>query len=338
MKRILLLLSILFFQASLAQDYFLKRFEPYQTGISTPQSFLGYGIGEQHTRHDLIVAYLEKLAEQSSRATLIDYGKTHEGRRLVMLVVSSEENLGRLEEIRTEHLKSVNPLSKERTDEELPLIINLAYNVHGNEPSSSEAALLSAYTLTASTNAEVANFLKHAVIFIDPTINPDGRDRHTYWANMYKGSPLVADPQDAEHNEYWPGGRTNHYWFDLNRDWVLAVNPESQGKLNWYHQWYPNVVTDFHEMGSQSTYFFEPMKPNGSLDPIMPRENYEDLNELYGNYFSKALDSIGSFYFTREAFDGTYPGYGSSYPDLQGGLGLLFGNQNVHAKSRQKTI
>jgi hypothetical protein len=324
MKRILLLLSILFFQVSLAQDYFLKRFEPYQTGISTPQSFLGYGIGEQHTRHDLIVAYLEKLADQSSRATLIDYGKTHEGRRLVMLVVSSEENLGRLEEIKTEHLKSVNPLSKERTDEELPLIINLAYNVHGNEPSSSEAALLSAYTLTASTNAEVANFLEHAVIFIDPTINPDGRDRHTYWANMYKGSPLVADPQDAEHNEYWPGGRTNHYWFDLNRDWVLAVNPESQGKLNWYHQWYPNVVTDFHEMGSQSTYFFEPMKPNGSLDPIMPRENYEDLNELYGSYFSKALDSIGSFYFTREAFDGTYPGYGSSYPDLQGGLGLLF--------------
>jgi hypothetical protein len=324
MKRILLLLSILFFQASLAQDYFLKRFEPYQTGISTPESFLGYGIGEQHTRHDLIVAYLEKLADQSSRATLIDYGKTHEGRRLVMLVVSSEENLGRLEEIKTEHLKSVNPLSKERTDEELPLIINLAYNVHGNEPSSSEAALLSAYTLTASTNAEVANLLKHAVIFIDPTINPDGRDRHTYWANMYKGSPLVADPQDAEHNEYWPGGRTNHYWFDLNRDWVLAVNPESQGKLNWYHQWYPNVVTDFHEMGSQSTYFFEPMKPNGSLDPIMPRENYEDLNELYGSYFSKALDSIGSFYFTREAFDGTYPGYGSSYPDLQGGLGLLF--------------
>ena len=129
------------------------------------------------------------------------------------------------------------------------------------------------------------DYLENVVIFIDPTINPDGRDRHTYWANMYKASPLVADPQDAEHNEYWPGGRTNHYWFDLNRDWILAVNPESQGKLNWYHQWYPNVVTDFHEMGSQSTYFFEPMKTNGSLDPIMPKENYEDLNELFGGYF-----------------------------------------------------
>src|SRR6056300_986714 len=324
MKRILFLLSILFFQASLAQDYFLKRFEPYQSNISTPESFLGYGIGEQHTRHDLIVAYLEKLAEQSSRATLIDYGKTHEGRRLVMLVVSSEDNLDRLEEIRTEHLKSVNPLSKECTDQELPLIINLAYNVHGNEPSSSEAALLAAYTFVASKNAEIEKYLENAVIFIDPTINPDGRDRHTQWANTYKGSPLVSDPLDAEHNEAWPRGRTNHYWFDLNRDWLLAINPESQGKLAWYHQWYPNVVTDFHEMGSQSTYFFEPMKPNGSLDPIMPRENYVKLNNLFGTYFSKNLDSIGSLYFTKEAFDGTYPGYGSSYPDLQGGLALLF--------------
>src|SRR6056300_754750 len=336
MKRILFLLSILFFQASLAQDYFLKRFEPYQSNISTPESFLGYGIGEQHTRHDLIVAYLEKLAEQSSRAKLIDYGKTHEGRRLVMLVVSGEENLGRLKEIRAEHIKSVNPLAKESTNEDLPLIINLAYNVHGNEPSSSEAALLSAYTLTASTNGEIAHFLKHAVIFIDPTINPDGRDRHTYWANMYKGSPLVADPQDAEHNEYWPGGRTNHYWFDLNRDWLLAMNPESQGKLNWYHQWYPNVVTDFHEMGTQSTYFFEPMKVNGSKDPIMPKDNYIKLNDLFASYFSENLDSIGSLYFTKEVFDGTYPGYGSSYPDLQGGLGLLF-EQASSRGLKQKT-
>ncbi len=208
--------------------------------------------------------------------------------------------------------------------EDLPVFINLAYNVHGNEPSSSEAALLTAYTFAASDNPEIRNYLRHAVLFIDPAINPDGRDRHTQWANSYLGDPAVSDPQDAEHNEYWPGGRTNHYWFDLNRDWLLAVNPESQGKLRWYHQWYPNVVTDFHEMGTQGTYFFEPMKINGSLNPIMPKENYGYLNELFGKYFSKALDSLGSLYFTREVFDGTYPGYGSSYPDLEGGLGLLF--------------
>jgi hypothetical protein len=222
------------------------------------------------------------------------------------------------------------------SSDEVPVFINLAYNVHGNEPSSSEAAMLTAYTFVASENPEIAGYLKDAVLFIDPAINPDGRDRHTQWANMYQGDPLVTDPQDAEHNEYWPGGRTNHYWFDLNRDWLLAVNPESRGKLNWYHEWYPNVVTDFHEMGSQGTYFFEPMKINGSLDPIMPSENYEQLNTLFGNYFAKALDSIGSLYFTKEAFDGTYPGYGSSYPDLQGGLGLLFEQASSRGHS-QKT-
>jgi hypothetical protein len=127
-----------------------------------------------------------------------------------------------------------------------------------------------------------------------------------------------------EHNEAWPRGRTNHYWFDLNRDWLLAVHPESQGKLKWYHQWYPNVVTDFHEMGTNSTYFFEPMKPIASKDPIMPKENYTTLNNLFAKQFTTDLNKIGSFYFTKEAFDGTYPGYGSSYPDLQGALALLF--------------
>ncbi|MEO2099957.1 MAG: M14 family zinc carboxypeptidase, partial [Flavobacteriaceae bacterium] len=211
-----------------------------------------------------------------------------------------------------------------------------AYNVHGNEPSSSEAALLAAYTLAASEHPQIQNFRENAIVFIDPTINPDGRDRHTQWANSYKGSPLVSDPMDAEHNEAWPRGRTNHYWFDLNRDWLLAINPESQGKLNWYHQWYPNLVTDFHEMGSQSTYFFEPMKTNGSLEPIMPKDNYVKLNNLFASYFSKGLDSIGSLYFTKEVFDGTYPGYGSSYPDLQGGLGLLF-EQASSRGLKQKT-
>ena len=220
--------------------------------------------------------------------------------------------------------------------DDVPIFINLAYNVHGNEPSSSEAALLTAYTFAASNSPEILKYLNNAVLFIDPTINPDGRDRHTQWANSYQGNPEVADPNDAEHNEYWPGGRTNHYWFDLNRDWLLGINPESRGKLKWYHDWYPNVVTDFHEMGSQSSYFFEPMKDNGSLDPIMPKENYEDLNLMFGEEFAKALDSIGSFYFTKEVFDGTYPGYGSSYPDLQGGLGLLF-EQASSRGHRQKT-
>jgi len=320
-----IVLFALFLSATgVAQDYFYQKFKPFIEDIPSPEAFLGYGIGEHHTRHDLIVAYLNKLAEVSNRATLYEYGKTHEGRKLVILTISDPNNMANLETIKKQHLAFTNTTSNATNYDDIPILINLGYNVHGNEPSSSEAAMLAAYTLTASTNPEIEKYLKNGIIMIDPTINPDGRDRHTQWANMYQGNPLVADPNDAEHNEYWPQGRTNHYWFDLNRDWLLGINPESRGKLQWYHQWYPNVVTDFHEMGSQSTYFFEPMKANGSLNPIMPKENYEDLNNLFGNYFAAALDSIGSFYFTKEIFDGTYPGYGSSYPDLQGGLGLLF--------------
>lgn len=320
-----LILGVLFISTSLsAQDYFYQKFHPFNSDISSPEAFLGYGIGERHTRHDLIVSYLTKLAEVSDRASIQEYGRTHEGRKLIILTVSSPENLQNLENLKAQHLRFTDPGQTATNYDEVPIFVNLGYNVHGNEPSSSEAAMLIAYTLTASNNPEINNYLNKGVFFIDPTINPDGRDRHTQWANMYQGDPLVADPQDAEHNEYWPRGRTNHYWFDLNRDWLLGINPESRGKLSWYHQWYPNVVTDFHEMGTQSSYFFEPMKDNGSLNPIMPKENHIDLNNLFGEYFSKALDSIGSFYFTKEVFDGTYPGYGSSYPDLQGGLGLLF--------------
>ena len=317
-----------------AQDYFTARYQPFQNSISSPEVFLEYEIGSQHTRHDQIVAYLQTLASASNQAQISYYGKTHEGRKLTLLAISSSENLARLDVIQKQHLAYAEGELEIQPD--IPIIINLAYNVHGNEPSSSEAALLAAYTLVASEHPQIQNFRENAIVFIDPSINPDGRDRHTQWVNMYKANPLVSDPMDAEHNEIWPGGRTNHYWFDLNRDWLLAINPESQGKLDWYHQWYPNVVTDFHEMGTQSTYFFEPMKANGSQDPIMPKDNYIKLNNLFATYFTKALDSIGSLYFAKEVFDGTYPGYGSSYPDLQGGLGLLF-EQASSRGLKQKT-
>ena len=316
------------------QSYFTEQYKPFDDAIYSPETFLGYEIGSQHTRHDQIVAYLAYLATASNNAQISYYGKTHEGRKLPILAISKQEHLSKINEIQKNHVDFA--LAGKELRPETPIVINLGYNVHGNEPSSSEAALLAAYTLVASQHSQIKEFREQALIFVDPTINPDGRDRHTQWANTYKGNPLVSDPNDAEHNEVWPRGRTNHYWFDLNRDWLLAINPESQGKLEWYHQWYPNVVTDFHEMGSQSTYFFEPMKANGSLDPIMPKDNYIKLNELFATYFSKQLDSIGSLYFTKEIFDGTYPGYGSSYPDLQGGLGLLF-EQASSRGLKQKT-
>ena len=307
-----------------AQDYFLENNGPYNSNILSPEQYLGYEIGFEHTRHDLIVAYLKYLSNVSEKAKIIKYGESHEGRDLIMLSVSSAVNLNNIEKIKTEHLKHTVPNLKTKIDSSLPIIVNLGYGVHGNEPSSAEAAMLTAYTLLASKNIKIERLVNNSVIFIDPTINPDGRDRHSQWANQYKSINLVADSNDAEHNEAWPRGRTNHYWFDLNRDWLLAVNPESIGKLKWFHSWYPNVVTDFHEMGTNSNYFFEPMKRNASLKPLIPDENYSVLSPIFAEYYVKALDSIGSFYYTKESFDETYPGYGSSYPDVQGALAILF--------------
>ena len=307
-----------------AQDYFLKNNGPYDNTILSPEQYLGYEIGFEHTRHDLIVAYLKYLGNISDKAQIIKYGETHEGRDLIMLTVSTTENLNNLENIKNEHLKHTVPGIKTKIASSLPIIVNLGYGVHGNEPSSAEAAILSAYTLVASNNDKIKRLIENSVIFIDPTINPDGRDRHSQWANQYKSINLVADSNDAEHNEAWPRGRTNHYWFDLNRDWLLGINPESRGKLEWYHSWYPNVVTDFHEMGTNSNYFFEPMKRNASVKPMIPDENYSVLSPIFAEYYVKALDSIGSFYYTKESFDETYPGYGSSYPDVQGAVAILF--------------
>ena len=324
--RLILSLTILLLCLNnlIAQDYFLENNGPYNENIQSPEEFLGYEIGFEHTRHDLIVSYLNYLSNSSKKAEIIKYGESHEGRDLIMLTVSSTNNLSNLDKIKQEHLKYTVPKSNLEVNKNLPVIINLGYGVHGNEPSSAEAAILTAYTLVASENIKIKRLIENSVVFIDPTINPDGRDRHSQWANQYKSINLVADSNDAEHNEMWPKGRTNHYWFDLNRDWLLAINPESRGKLKWYHSWYPNVVTDFHEMGTNSNYFFEPMKRNASLKPLIPDENYSVLSPIFAEYYVNALDSIGSFYYTKESFDETYPGYGSSYPDVQGAVAILF--------------
>ena len=339
MKKIILI-NLLFLGSLYSQDYYFSKYAPFDDSIMSPEQFLGYPVGEMHTRHDLIVSYMEYLSENSEKAQIYHYGRTYEGRKLVILAVSTPDKILDIENIRDTHLSYIHTdhpkYKNESKPDDFPVIINLAYNVHGNEPSSSEAALLSAYTLVSSESDEINKYLNESIVLIDPTINPDGRDRHTHWANTYKGSPLVDDPQDAEHNEYWPGGRTNHYWFDLNRDWLLAIHPESRGKLNWYHTWYPNVTTDFHEMGSNSTYFFPPFKVNGSMDPVIPKENYDYFNFLFGSYYAKALDEIGTLYFTREVFDRTYPGYGSSYPDYLGGIGILF-EQASSRGHKQKT-
>ena len=309
-----------------AQDFYFKEYAPFNKNIPTPEAFLGYNIGESHTRHDLIVAYIEKLASLSDRATVAVYGYTNEHRKLLMLTITSPKNHKNLDSLKQQHLKVVN--GKQVDISKLPIFINLGYNVHGNEPSGSEAALLTAYTLIASENTKVLEYLEKTVIFLDPTINPDGRDRTVNWVNRYKGNPLITDKFDIEHNEAWPKGRTNHYQFDLNRDLLLAVQPESQARLKWFHSWYPNVITDFHEMSTKKTYFFEPKPLSASLEPVTPDENYE-LTKHFAKGFITDLNKNGSLYFTKEIYDATYPGYGSTYGDLQGSLAILFEQAGV---------
>jgi len=320
--RTLALLLLLSGGMQAQSDYFFPTDTRFDAAVPSPEEFLGYPIGEWHTRHDRLVAYFEHLAEVSERAQFQIIGYTNERRPQVVLTISTPENLARLDDIRREHLALANPTAPLPELEDMPVVVLLGYGVHGNEASSAEAAMLTAYWLLASDRAR--ELLPRAVIHIDPVYNPDGRDRHTGWVNMHKGNPPVADPLDREHNEVWPRGRTNHYWFDLNRDWLPLTQVESQNRVAFYHRWLPNVATDYHEMGSSATYFFEPTKPIGSENPLVPRRNYEELNNLFADYFRRALDAIGSLYYTRESFDNSYPGYGSTYPDLQGGLGLLF--------------
>lgn len=324
MKKLLALLVFgLTLSVNAQNNYFFPAGVTFDPAIPSPEQFLGYSVGDWHTRHDRIVSYFQELARVSPKAHFQIIGYTNERRPQVVLTITSPENYARIEDIRKEHLKLADP-SQSVTISSMPVIITHGYNVHGNEPSSSEAAMLTAYYLIAAQGAEAERTLKEAVIHIDPNYNPDGRDRHSTWANMHKGFPPVSDPMDREHNEVWPGGRTNHYWFDLNRDWLPLAHVESRNRVEFFHQWLPNVCTDYHEMGTNATNFFEPTKPYGSENPVVPRANYDVLNPLFAKYFSKALDDIGSLYFSKEAFDNSYPGYGSTYPDIHGGLGLVF--------------
>ncbi len=287
--------------------------------IPSPEAFLGYKIGDQHTRHEKLVEYFRELDRLSDRVKVQTTGETYEQREQIAAIFTSPSNHNKIEDIRQAHLKAQTTGG----DPNVPLVIHLGYNVHGNEPSSSEAAMLTAYYLTASEDPETLKWLEQMVILMDPVINPDGRDRHSHWANMHKADPPVGDPLDREHTEVWPGGRGNHYWFDLNRDWFLGTHPETRNRIKFFHYWRPYVQTDHHEMGSSSTFYFDPGKYS-SNNPIVPNYLYDNIYPKYGEYFAKAMSGIGSMYFTKEAFDKLYPGYGSSYVNFYGGAGFLF--------------
>ncbi len=289
----------------------------YDADVPKPADILGFEVGEWHVRHDLLVAYMEALAEASPRVHLEVSGRTHEGRKTLLLAVSTPENIRNLERLRQAHLDESD--TGETGDG--PLVIWQGFSVHGNEPSGSNASLLLAYHLAAG-GGDVERFLQETIVLIDPSVNPDGLGRFAQWANGHRSKSPVPDPNNREHREVWPNGRTNHYWFDLNRDWLLLTHPESRARIANFHRWRPHVLTDFHEMGSNATYYFQPGVPE-RRNPWTPIRN-EELTRQIAGYHARAMDRAGRIYYTEETFDDFYYGKGSTYPDVNGSIGILF--------------
>ena len=295
----------------------------YNPAIPTPESVLGFPVGEQHAEPAQMAAYYRALADASPRVTLQEYGHTYEQRPLYLLTITTEANQQNITQLQAQHRRASDPSASEAADADTaPAVVWLGYSVHGNEPSGANAALLVAYYLAAAPAADVAPLLGQTIVLMDPFINPDGLNRFATWANTHKGQVINADPQNLEQNEAWPRGRTNHYWFDLNRDWLLQQHPESRGRLEMFHAWKPHVLTDHHEMGTNSTFFFMPGIPSRN-HPLTPDRVFE-LTRALGTYHAAGLDSIGSLYFTEESYDDFYFGKGSTYPDVNGAVGILF--------------
>ena len=283
--------------------------------LQSPSEFLGYELGTAFTRHADVVRYFEHVATHSDLVTYQDYGKTYERRPLTYAVVTSTTNHNNLEAIRTANLASAGLASGAKN--ESTAIVWMSYNVHGNEASSIEASMITLYELVTQKQA----WLNNTVVIIDPCINPDGRDRYANWYNMVASTPYDVDQNAAEHNEPWPGGRANHYLFDLNRDWAWATQVESQQRLKLYNKWLPHVHVDFHEQGINNPYYFAPAaEPFHEIITDWQRDFQTQIGKNHARYF----DAEGWLFFTRERFDLLYPSYGDTYPTYLGSIGMTY--------------
>ena len=323
-KLLKIFLFFLSFQltAQATQDYFLKSNHIYNSKIPSPQSILGHEIGEWHVSHDKLSQYMYELASKSDRITIENRGTTYEGRPILLLTITNPENHNKIELIKKSHKELTELGSDKLNTEELPIIVYQGFSIHGNEPSGANAGILVAYHLAASESSETKEMLKNTVILFDPSFNPDGLQRFSQWANSNRNMLLNPDSQDREYNENWPRGRTNHYWFDLNRDWLPVQLPESRARIKTFTDWIPNVLTDHHEMGTNSSFFFQP-GIDSRVHPLTPIMN-QKLTRKIGNYHADALNKIGSLYYTEEDYDDFYYGKGSTYPDVNGSIGILF--------------
>lgn len=326
--------------AALAQDFhFYPDDASYDTAVPTLEQVVGHRNGERITSHAEMERYLGVLAESSSRVELVRYGSTWEGRSLYYLVISSPENLARREEIQTGVRSLADPRELGSSDadrliEDLPAVVWLSHSVHGNEISSTDAALLTAYHLAAANDELASDILERVLVIIDPLQNPDGRDRFVHSFRQTRSRWPDSNVDAAELNEPWPGGRTNHYLFDLNRDWFAQTQVESRAKVAAYLEWLPQVFADLHEMGSNGTYYFPPQaaprNPNQQIS-IM------DRIEVIGRNNARWFDRMGFDYFNRDVYDSFYPGYGASWPMYHGALGMTFEQASVRGLVRERS-
>ncbi len=309
MKKIYALLAVLFTAI------------PLFAQIPTPAEFLGYELGERFTPHYRVMDYFELIADKTPNISLTQYGETNEYRPLVVAFISSPENFDQLENIRKANLQRAGLLENAESGFEDIAIVWLSYNVHGNESVSTEASMQVLYDLANKNNTQAQEWLKNTVVMIDPCINPDGRERYVNWYQQKVGHPNNPSPDAWEHNEPWPGGRANHYLFDLNRDWAWLTQKESRERLAIYNKWLPHVHADFHEQGVNSPYYFAPAaEPFHKLITDWQRDFQTQIGKNNAQYF----DEEGWLYFTRERFDLLYPSYGDTYPTYNGAIGMTY--------------
>ena len=300
----------------------ISSYASFSQQLKSPDQFLGYQLGDKYTLHYNVVNYFEMVASAMPKMMKLEqYGTTNEGRPLLLAFVASEENFAKLEDIRKNNLRLTGILNDKPGDVNAPTIVWLSYNVHGNETSSSEVAMKTLYELLNPGNAQTKAWLKNTVVIIDPCLNPDGRDRYVNWFTQVVGKNANANTDAREHSEPWPGGRTNHYNFDLNRDWAWQTQIETQARLKKYNEWMPQIHCDYHEQGINNPYYFAP-----AAEPFHEAitQWQRDFQITIGKNHAKYFDGNGWLYFTKEIFDLFYPAYGDTYPIYNGAIGMTY--------------
>ena len=290
--------------------------------IASPESQLGWEPGDWRIQHPALVRYMYTLAEQSERVSIKVTGYTYEQKPLLQLIISSPENQANIEALRQAHLQGA-----ESGDPGAPLVVWLGYSVHGDEASGANAVPIVAYYLAASRSEYVRDLLKNTIIILDPSLNPDGLDRFAAWSNANRSVNPSGDRNNRVNYQDWPGGRTNHYLFDLNRDWITQVHPESRARITEYHRWLPHVLTDHHETWHDG-FFFQPGAPTRQ-HPLTTAENLE-MTRALAKYHADSFDSAGEMYFSEDDYDDFFYGKGSTYPDINGSIGILFEQPRVN--------